>query len=61
MRKAMILMAGGLIGFFVKTVIDEVKGHLTLKTTTGQEGQRVPPHIFETMAETETVKPDTDY
>ena len=61
MRKVMILMAGGLLGFLAKSVIDEVKGHLTVRTTTGQEGQRVPPHIFETMAETEPVKPDADF
>jgi len=61
MRKVMILMAGGLLGFLAKTVIDEMKGHLTVNTTTGQEKQRVPPSIFETMAETEPVKPDNDF
>jgi|GEM_PF-4261574 len=61
MRKVMILMTGGLLGFLAKTVINEVKRHLTVRTTTGQEGQRVPPSIFETTAETEPVKPDTDF
>jgi len=55
MRKVLILMAGGLLGFLAKSVIDEVKGHLTVRTTTGQEKQRVPRSIFEDTAETEPV------
>ena len=61
MRKVMILVAGGLLGFLAKTVIDETKRHLIVRTTTGQEGQRVPPAIFEDTAETEPVKPDADF
>ena len=61
MRKAVILIAGGLLGFLVKTVIDEMKGPLTVKTTTGQEGQQVPPFIFKAMAESEPVKSDADF
>jgi len=61
MRKVMILMAGGLLGFLAKTVIDEMKGPLPVNTTTGQEGQRVPPAVFEAADETEPVKPDTDF
>jgi len=61
MRKVMILMAGGLLGYLAKTVIDEVKGPLTTNTTTGQERQRVPSSIFEDTAETEPVKPDEDF
>ena len=61
MRKVMILVAGGLLGFLAKTVIDEMKWPLTVNTTTGQERQRVPSSIFETVDETESVKPDADF
>lgn len=61
MRKITILIAGGLLGFFTKTVVEEAKGHLTVNTTTGQAGQMVPPSVFEATAEGEPVKPDADF
>ncbi|UQZ90619.1 hypothetical protein C4J81_15950 [Deltaproteobacteria bacterium Smac51] len=61
MRKVLILMAGGVLGFLAKTVVEEMKWPLTVNTTTGQEGQRVPPSIFKDTAEAEPVKPDLDF
>ena len=60
MRKVLILIAGGVLGYLAKTVIDEMKWPLAVNTTTGQEGQRVPPSVFKDTAETEPVTPDTD-
>lgn len=61
MRKLLILMAGGVLGFLAKTVIDEIREKSTVNTTTGQEGQRVPPFILAAMDEAESVKPDADF
>ena len=61
MRKVLIFMAGSVLGYLAKTVIDGMKWPLTVNTTTGQEGQRVPPSIFKATPETEPVKPDADY